>query len=107
MPVQMKAPQGCKSCSSDGQTYVVNKGVVVVPAEVVASLYPHGFEVIGEVDESTDQDREKLAAIEEARAIMEKAQANFDAATDDTARAELTTVLFDARQKYEALTNPQ
>lgn len=105
MAVRMKAPDGCTGCSNDGIQYTVKKGVVIVPDKIVTALYPHGFVVDGAADVQDDAEAvAKVQAIESAKASVDAAQAAFDAATDDTAKAELTAVLFAAQQAFEALT---
>lgn len=103
MSVRMKAPNGCTGCSHDNIQYRVKKGFVVVPDEIVGALYPHGFEVDGPVDDTDPELTARLAAIEAAKAEVDSAQAELDAESDDTRKAELTAVLFAIQQQYDAL----
>jgi hypothetical protein len=42
--LKMRAPAGTKSCSWQGETFVVTEsGTIVVPEAAVRDLEPHGF----------------------------------------------------------------
>lgn len=42
--VTLQAPDGCNSCSHEGETYEVDKdGFVRVPPDAVSALKDHGF----------------------------------------------------------------
>jgi len=58
---KLKAPEGCASCSHDGETYETDAdGIVTVPAEAVEALLSHGFAAADAPETEAD------AAVEEA-----------------------------------------
>ncbi len=53
--MKMKVPEGCTSCSYDGDDYEVVDGVVTVPGEAVGPLSSHGFFQISEAIDAADE----------------------------------------------------
>lgn len=58
---KMKAPEGCTSCSYDGEVFDVVDGVADVPEEAVAHLFSHGFS-LASADEGNTTDKKAQAA---------------------------------------------
>ncbi|MEN6630533.1 MAG: hypothetical protein ABFC42_12905 [Sulfuricella sp.] len=95
---KLTAPNGVTGCSFDGTEYKVKKGVVDVPDEAVAALFPHGFRQAGVTEDEVDARIEAQEAVDAAQALV-----NAAAESSEPEEEAAAAVLAQAQEALAAL----